>query len=126
MKLLLVVVCSKLLIQYNVPSFPVPSGFPQNVQASTISSTEIVVTWDPVLEIQRNGMIARYEVQFNQSALSEISQMNSTETAAPNMMLLLENLEEFVEYSVAVRAYTGIGAGPFSPAVNNQTFEDGE
>ena len=71
-------------------------------------------------------MIARYEVQFNQSALSEISQMNSTETAAPNMMLLLENLEEFVEYSVAVRAYTGIGAGPFSPAVNNQTFEDGE
>ena len=126
MKLLLVVVCSKLLIQHNVPSFPVPSGFPQNVQASTISSTEIAVTWDPVLEIQRNGMIARYEVQFNQSALSEISQMNSTETVAPNMMLLLENLEEFVEYSVAVRAYTGIGAGPFSPAVNNQTFEDGE
>ena len=107
-------------------SFPVPSGYPQNVQALTISSTEIVVTWDPVREIERNGIIGRYEVQFNQSALSEISQVNFMETEATNLMLLLQNLQEFVEYSIAVRAYTSIGAGPFSPAVNNQTFEDGE
>ena len=84
------------------------------------------MTCDPVLEIERNGIIGQYEVQFNQSALSEISQVNFTETEAPNLMLLLQNLQEFVEYSIAVRAYTSIGAGPFSPAVNNQTFEDGE
>ena len=82
-----------------------------------------MVTWDPVREIERNGIIGRYEVQFNQSALSEISQ---AETEATNLTLLLQNLQEFVEYSIAVRAYSSVGAGPFSPAVNNQTFEDGE
>jgi len=90
----------------------------------TISSTEIVVTWDPVREIERNGIIGRYEVQFNQSALSEILQVNFMETEATNLTLLLQNLQEFVEYSIAVRAYSSVGAGPFSPAVNNQTFED--
>ena len=104
--------------------FPVPSGYPQNVQALTISAMEILVTWDPVPEIDRRGVIDHYKVQFNQSSFDEIPPINCTVTDGPVLMLSLQNLEAFVEYSIAVRAYTSVGAGPFSPVVNNQTFQD--
>ena len=106
--------------------FPVPSGYPQNVQAMTISAMEILVTWDPVPEIGRRGEIDQYEVQFNQSSFDEIPSINYTMTDGPVLMLSLQNLEAFVEYSIAVRAYTSVGPGPFSPIVNNQTFQDGK
>ena len=40
-------------------------------------------------------------------------------------MVELEGLEEYVEYSVRVWAYTSVGPGPFSVAVMNTTQEDG-
>ena len=36
--------------------------------------------------------------------------------------LLLENLEEDVEYNISVRAFTVIGPGPYSEHVYNFTF----
>ena len=106
--------------------FPVPSGYPQNVRALTVSAMKILVTWDPVPEIERRGEIDHYEVQFNQSSFDKIPSINYTMTDGPVLMLSLQNLEAFVEYSIAVRAYTSVGAGPFSPIVNNQTFQDGK
>ena len=43
-----------------------------------------------------------------------------------NISIVLEGLQEYVEYSISIRAYTSVGRGPFSPSVNNQTFEDGK
>ena len=106
--------------------FPVPSGYPQNVQALTISAIEIFVTWDAIPEIDRRGVIDHYEVQSNQSSFDEIPPINYTMTDGPVLMLSLQNLEALVEYSIAVRAYTSVGAGPFSPTVNNHTFQDSE
>ena len=106
--------------------FPVPSGYPQNVQALTVCAMEILGTWDPVQEIDRRGEIDHYEVQFNRSSFDEIPSINYTMTDGPVLMLSLQNLEAFVEYSIAVRAYTSVGAGPFSPIVNNQTFQHGK
>jgi len=96
------------------------------VQAITSSSTAILVTWEQVPEIDRNGIITQYEVEFNQSTFNEISTSNLTTTNAPQLMVELEGLEEFVEYTVRVRAYTSVGPGPFSVAVMNRTLEDGE
>ena len=103
-----------------------PNAPPSNVQAITISSTAIMVTWDPVPEIDRNGIITQYEVEFNQSTFNEISTSNLTTTNGSQLMVELEGLEEYVEYSVRVRAYTSVGPGPFSVAVMNRTLEDGE
>ena len=96
------------------------------MQAITSSSTAILVTWEPVPEIDRNGIIAQYEVEFNQSTFNEIPTSNLTTTNGPQLMVELEGLEEYVEYSVRVRAYTSVGPGPFSVAVMNRTLEDGE
>ena len=96
------------------------------MQALTSSSTAILVTWDPVPEIERNGIITQCEVEFNQSTFNEISTSNFTTTSGPQLMVELEGLEEYVEYSVRVRAYTSVGPGPFSVAVMNMTLEDGK
>ena len=104
----------------------VPNAPLDNVQALTSSSTAILVTWDPVPEIDRNGIITQYEVEFNQSTFSEISTSNLTTTNSPQLMVELEGLEEYVEYTVRVRAFTSVGPGPFSAAVVNRTLEDGE
>ena len=39
-------------------------------------------------------------------------------------MVYLTGLEENVEYSIRVRAYTSVGAGPYSDLVNVTTNED--
>jgi len=103
-----------------------PNAPPSNVRAITSSSTAIMVTWEPVPEIDRNGIITQYEVELNQSTFNEISTSNLTTTNGPQLMVELEGLEEYVEYSVRVRAYTSVGPGPFSVAVMNRTLEDGE
>ena len=107
-------------------NFVVPNAPPDNVQAITSSSTTILVTWEPVPEIDRNGIITQYEVEFNQSTFNEISTSNLTTTNGPQLTMELEGLEEYVEYSVRVRAFTSVGPGPFSVAVVNRTLEDGE
>ncbi len=45
---------------------------------------------------------------------------------APTMEVTLTGLEEGLEYSISVRAYTVVGEGPFSPLVTNSTLEDGK
>jgi len=104
----------------------VPDAPPENVQALSRSSTAIMVTWDPVPEIDRNGIITQYKVEFNQSTFSDISTSNLTTTNGSQLNVELEGLEEYVEYSVRVRAYTRVGSGPFSVAVTNGTLEDGK
>ena len=98
----------------------------ENVQALTSSSTAIMVIWEPVPEVDRNGIIIQYEVEFNQSTFSETSTSNLTTINDSQLMVELEGLEEYVEYSIRVRAYTSVGPGPFSVAVVNRTLEDGE
>ena len=83
------------------------------------------MTWDPVPEIDRNGIITQYEVEFNQSTFNEISASYLTTTNGSQLNVELEGLEEYVEYSVRVRAYTSVGLGPFSVAIMNTTMEDG-
>ena len=106
-------------------TFLVPSAPPDNVQALTSSSTAILSTREPIPEIDQNGIITLHEVEFNQSTFNEISNSNVTTTNGSQLMVELEELEEYIEYSVRVRAYTSVGPGPFSVAVMNRTLEDG-
>ena len=104
----------------------VPNAPPESVQAITRSPTSILVTWEQVPEIDQNGIITLYEVQLNQNTFNEISTSNLNTTNASQLMVEIEGLEEYIEYSVRVRAYTSVGPGPFSVAVMNRTLEDGK
>ena len=96
---------------------------PPNVQATAISSTEIMVTWDEIPGLDQNGIIAEYEVQiepldFQADLLVDL--LNTT-----NLSIAVTGLEEYVFYNISVRAYTSVGPGPYSDPVTERTFEDG-
>ena len=81
------------------------------------------MNWEEVPAIDQNGVITQYEVEYTQSTFASVP-MTQTVTVAPTMAALI-GLEEFVEYSIRVRAYTSVGPGPYSDAVMERTDEDG-
>ena len=90
-----------------------------------MSSTSIMVSWDEVLPIDRNGLITMYDVLYVpletfEGAIMSMS-VNTTNTSTT-----LSVLEEFVEYNISVRAYTSEGPGPYSEEITVMTFEDGK
>ena len=103
----------------------VPSDYPRDLLAFVLSPTEIQVTWEPVPRIEQNGIITQYEVEFNQSTFSEISLSNTTTISGSVLEVILIDLEEVVEYSIRVRAFTNEGPGPYSPIENATTPEAG-
>ena len=106
--------------------FPLaPSSFPQDVTAATVSSTEILVSWDEVPAIDQNGIIILYEVQYEPLMIFS-RQLMTIAMNTSNTSIVLGGLQEYVEYNISVRAYTIVGPGPFSPGVDNRTFEDGK
>ena len=82
------------------------------------------MSWDPVPLIDQNGVITQYEVEYNQTTFSEVSMYNTTTVNSTTLMVDLTGLEEDVEYSIRVQAYTSVGAGPYSNVVVETTQED--
>lgn len=97
-----------------------PSGPPQNVQAWTLSSTSIQVTWGPPLLEEQNGVILRYDVDYK----TQSGQPNKLATADNQTTIQVKNLTSFTRYWFAVRAVNVIGVGPESEEVSNTTSED--
>jgi len=87
-------------------------GIPRDLFVNEINSTAISISW--VEPSVTNGIITMYEILYslgNQSALDD----NTTElvpaTVNTSYEVIIYELDHFTVYSVAVRAYTRIGAG---------------
>ena len=93
---------------------PVPSSYPVDIMVEPLSPTQVILQWNPVPPIDRNGIITHYEVLFNQSSLTTLpmsgSNINVTEPSAT-----VGPLQPFLNYTSYVRAYTSVGPGPFNP-----------
>ena len=101
----------------------VPDAPPQNVMTVVLSSTEMQVSWEEVPAINQSGPITVYEVRYD--PLETFNELISTNTTNTTMLkTTLTGLEEYVDYSVSVRAYTVIGPGPYSDGIVNRTEED--
>lgn len=85
----------------------------------------MTVSWDQVRFIDRNGPIVLYEVLYVpfDSFDGQLIQ-NALNVTHPNVEVDLENLEEFLEYNISVRAYTNAGPGPYSDPISNVTLPD--
>ncbi len=105
--------------------FSVPSSSPINFTVISVSSTSIGVKWEDVREKDENGVIIAFEIfyipldTFNGRLVPEL-----VNTSASNRNVTLNNLEEYVFYNISVRAYTSVGAGPFSLFITQITLED--
>ena len=113
---------------YTVYLFTVPAAPPDNVTVTAETSTSIRVTWQQVPAIDQNGIITQYEVMYEplETFDGQISMRSINITNASVFEVLLEGLEEYVEYNITVRAYTAVGEGPFSTELIVRTLEDGE
>jgi len=105
--------------------FIVPSGSPDILEALDVSPTEILVMWTEVEAIDRNGIIIVYEVDFQPATTFNDSSMIDVRNTT-NTSILLQELHEFVEYNITVRAFTSQGPGPFSEHVLSTTQESSE
>ena len=89
-----------------------------------ISSTEIRVSWTEVPEIDRNGIITMYEVMY-EPLMTFGGQLQTSTSIANNTSVILPELQEYVNYSISVRAYTSVGPSNYSEQVIAGTSEDG-
>ena len=85
------------------------------------------MTWSEVPAIDRNGIITQYEVMYEPTETfgGQLAARNNI-TDNSTFEILLENLQEYVQYNIRVRAYTQVGEGPFSPNITIRTREAGK
>ena len=84
-----------------------------------------MVTWDMVPPIDQNGVITMYQVLYQ--PLETFGGAIGPETVnVTELMANIMDLEEFVNYTIFVRAYTSVGAGPYSNETAMLTNQDGE
>ena len=81
--------------------------------------------WDEVAPIDQNGVITMYEVMYTPLEDFDGAIMTRT-TNVTDYSVLLMHLEEYVNYTISVRAYTSAGAGKYSDPLIVLTNEDGE
>ena len=99
----------------------VPTGAPQNVSASPINSTAIIITWQLPLFEDRNGNITGYSI-----IVTDTISNTSTTHYRNEIFAVIVSLHPYYEYVVQIAAETGVGRGPYGGAVTTQTMEDGK
>ena len=102
-----------------------PASPPDNVTVmASVIPTEIMVTWDIVPEMYQNGVITMYEVQYIPLETFD-GAIGENTTNVTERMTTLTDLQEYVNYTISVRAYTSVGEGPYSAELIVITNEDG-
>ena len=95
--------------------------------ATAASPTFIMVSWDMVPPIDQNGVITMYEVLYEpQETFNGAIMSNTTTVDGMTLTAVLEGLEEYVNYTISVRAYTSAGEGPYTDGIIELTNEDGK
>ena len=96
------------------------------MRALTLSETEMLVVWTEVAD-SSDAAVNFYTLEVCQSTFPEAQLPASflAQTPGDQTELLLEGLEEYVQYSVRVRAETDSGPGPYSAPVSNTTLQAG-
>ena len=85
------------------------------------------MNWSEVPAIDRNGIITQYEVVYEPLETfggQLVTRTNITDNST--FEILLENLQEYVQYNIRVRAYTQVGDGPFSSTITIRTSQAGK
>lgn len=98
----------------------VPSGAPQNIIANATSPYDVLLSWQPPLPAERNGVVLNYTiVLLHQSPDSEPSVLYSQETSLHLYSLLPHSV-----YNYSIGATTSAGTGPFSDFQQVTTLDE--
>ena len=96
-----------------------PASAPENVLAVSVSSSSLVLSWDPLPFEEQNGIIRHYSIAITEEDTGLLLQKTTTTEG-----ITLNNLHPYYRYSVQVSAST-IDDGPSSVPISVTTLEDG-
>ena len=116
--------------------YVVPTMEPQNVRIFEISSESFVLSWEPPMIGEQNGILIRYHVIIIETQIiytddgAETTGMqaylNMTFNVSEGRSQLINMLHPNYNYTIRIAAATGPGIGPFSDAITVRTNMDGE
>ena len=99
-----------------------PTGVPRNVEVGDVTSGSVVITWEMILCIERNGVITDYTVVFRIEGggviPGEVNVMDRTFTAS--------KLTPYTNYTFRVAGVNINGTGPHSNVTLVTTAEDSQ
>ena len=102
-----------------------PESSPENITANATSPTTVSVMWEEVPAMDQNGDIIMYEVMYTPlETFGGTLESDTVNVSGSNMSVVLMELEEYVNYTISVRAFTIVWAGPYSVAVIVLTQQD--
>ncbi|CAD5226006.1 unnamed protein product [Bursaphelenchus xylophilus] len=102
-----------------------PMEAPHNVQVTVLSSTEVLVEFDPLDQQMIPGVNQGYKIDFWKGEVG--GQKYRTVKVVPDQTRLrekVEDLEKFGHYNMTVVCYTNAGDGPRSDPIEVVTEED--
>ncbi|XP_005989277.1 contactin-2 [Latimeria chalumnae] len=97
-----------------------PSVAPSEVKATSISASEIAVSWAPIEEVTMNGKLLGYEIRYWREGDNEAA-ADRVRTPGLEISARISGLKPSTLYLVAVRAYNSAGTGPASPSTKVTT-----
>jgi neogenin len=96
----------------------VPSAAPQNVSVDALSSTSIIVRWEPPPEDSLNGVVTGYKIRYRQGKLAHaVATVDGSQGQCT-----LTDLDRSTEYSIRVQAVNVNGTGPATAWISTETF----
>ena len=100
----------------------VPGEPPRNVRGQSNSSTSILVEWNQPRQEVLYGILRGFRIRYGVARNANIA--NTTELIPPQQLYyIVQNLDEFTNYSVEVTAVT-VGEGPYSTPIVVITDQD--
>ena len=116
--------------------YVVPSMEPQNVSIFAVESQSFMLSWDPPLIRDQNGILICYHVIVIETQIhytddgEEIKELemylNRTYNISEGLTQLIDMLHPDYNYTVSIAAATEPGIGPFSDPITERTDMDGE
>ena len=106
----------------HVHPLTVPGGPPENFTVDVISSTQILLMWQPPATEIRNGLVRYYRISVTE-VQTNTSYFYTQPSGSP--ALQVEFRHPYYDYVCSVAAAT-IGPGPYTSPLTVRTFEDGE
>ena len=98
-----------------------PSGPPQSVMMSSVTSSSITVQWGRVSCIDRNSEITGYTVRYGQTGSTTTVMESVSGTSDSDRMFTASGLIPRTNYTFEVAAVSSEGSGPFSTGTAVET-----
>lgn len=103
--------------------FSVPDGAPPNVTARNLSSTELLVKWDPLPTKYIHGVLLSYQMNFTKDKANFTKVIHIPPNVTNHHVT---GLDRYTRYVISLAAVNEVGVGVSSDDVTVWTEEDGK